>query len=374
MGSIDGFVMNGGDGDESYTRNSSFQKSAIDTSKSLIRKSIAEHLTLTSSRTFRIADLGCSAGPNTLFAVENILDAIKLKLSTHSNIPDNNNNSNNKNSNSQNSNNKNSKTSAEFHVYFNDHALNDFNTLFKSLPTERDYYASGVPGSFHGRIFPSGSLDVVHCSSALHWLSEAPRMANPGRAYCCGARDEVAKAYTWRHADDVSRFLEARAREVVQGGLVVLVIPARGNGVPYTRLGWSVLLDLLGECLVDLAREGIFDEEKVDEFNFPFYFTSPRELEQIIEQNGFFIIEKMEGLTEVKSEVDFIHDLQYAAKFFRATTSELIGNHFGHEILDRVFHTLFPQKLVREKNRVISSSPSIFLFVLLKRRPDILQN
>ncbi|CAA0816853.1 S-adenosyl-L-methionine-dependent methyltransferases superfamily protein [Striga hermonthica] len=256
MGSIDGFVMNGGDGDESYTRNSSFQKSAIDTSKSLVRKSIVEHLTITNSQTFRIADLGCSVGPNTLIAVDNILDAIKLKLSTHSNIPDNNKNNNNSKNSSNNNNNKNNgKTTAEFHVYFNDHALNDFNTLFKSLPTEREYYASGVPGSFHGRLFPSGSLDVVHCSSALHWLSEAPRAANPGRAYCCGARDEVADAYAWRHADDVSRFLEARAREVVPGGLVVLVVPARRDGVPYTRLGWSVLLDLLGECLVDLARE-----------------------------------------------------------------------------------------------------------------------
>nr|POE71627.1 isoform 2 of probable s-adenosylmethionine-dependent methyltransferase at5g38100 [Quercus suber] len=42
---------------------------------------------------------------------------------------------------------------------------NDFNTLFKSLPPNRQYFAVGVPGSFHG-ILSLYDISVVWDSNA----------------------------------------------------------------------------------------------------------------------------------------------------------------------------------------------------------------
>jgi len=107
-----------------------FQRGVIDAAKELITESIAEKLDATNfvlSTTFRIADLGCSTGPNTFFAVQNIIEAVQLKYKCqelHSQLP-------------------------EFQVFFNDHVSNDFNTLFASLPLDRQYYAAAVAGSFY---------------------------------------------------------------------------------------------------------------------------------------------------------------------------------------------------------------------------------
>ncbi|XP_016557118.2 uncharacterized protein LOC107856652 [Capsicum annuum] len=46
--------------------------------------------------------------------------------------------------------------------------------LFRSQPIDRSYYAFGVPGTFHCRLFPSQSIHFAHCSSAIHWLSKCP--------------------------------------------------------------------------------------------------------------------------------------------------------------------------------------------------------
>lgn len=33
-------------------------------------------------------------------------------------------------------------------------------------------FVTGMPGSFYGRIFPTRSLDFVHSSASVHWLSQ----------------------------------------------------------------------------------------------------------------------------------------------------------------------------------------------------------
>ncbi|KAK6127662.1 hypothetical protein DH2020_038578 [Rehmannia glutinosa] len=327
MDSINVIAMAGGDGIQSYTNNSSFQKMAIDYAKSLIQMSIANSIPPTNnsptSMTFRVADLGCSVGPNTFIAVDNVLEAVKLKyLNTDHETPD-------------------------FQVYFNDHAINDFNTLFKSLPPNREYYASGVPGSFYTRLFPRASLHIVHCSYSIHWLSQLPReitdknsrVWNKGKIHYVGAGEEVINAYSRQHAIDFSKFLDVRAQEIVPGGLIMLILPARPNG-------------------------GVIDEEKVDTFNVPCYFSSPQELEQVINQNGRFTIEMMESLP--KLEVPNISSIpQVLCRAARAITEELIKEHFGHEILDQVFG-LFQEKIVKALDRIMGTDFNLFMLLKLK--------
>ncbi|WMV06715.1 hypothetical protein MTR67_000100 [Solanum verrucosum] len=144
--------MNDGNSAYSYYNNSQRQKELIDASKDMVRDAIIGKLDvevmLFSSHTFRIIELGCSIGPNTFHAMQHVVDVVKEKY--HNII-------------------------LEFQVFFSDHVENDFNTLFQSLPIDRSYYASGVPGSFHGRLFPSRSIHFAHSSCAIHWLSKIPK-------------------------------------------------------------------------------------------------------------------------------------------------------------------------------------------------------
>ena len=61
------------------------QGRVMERAKELINEAIADKLDLKllkidTSSTFRVADLGCSTGPNTFIVVQNIIEAIELKL------------------------------------------------------------------------------------------------------------------------------------------------------------------------------------------------------------------------------------------------------------------------------------------------------
>lgn len=110
---------------------------------------------------FKLADLGCSSGPNTLLLVKTIIDAVHATCQRRGfDVP-------------------------EFQVFLNDLPENDFNTTFRMVQpfysrltdekgdTYKDKcFISGVPGSFYTRLFPSRSLDFVNSSNSVHWLSQ----------------------------------------------------------------------------------------------------------------------------------------------------------------------------------------------------------
>ncbi|KAK4479311.1 hypothetical protein RD792_014822 [Penstemon davidsonii] len=322
------------------------QRDVADATKLLIQNAVSEQLNprnFPGLETFYVADLGCSVGPNTFIAVQNIIDAVKLKYqSSNDKIP-------------------------EFQVLFNDHTQNDFNTLFKSLPLNREYYASGVPGSFHSNLFPRASLHFVHTSYSLQWLSCVPKEVitkNKGRIYHFGAPEEVTKAYARQHATDFANFLQARAHEIVPGGLMVIVLPSRPNGVSHSRVSFNILNGIFSSTFVDLAKKGMIDEEKVDTFNLPIYPTSPQELEATIKQNGCFSIEKIESLPKITT-ADVPHVVSLGT---RAITEGLIKEHFGEEILDGLFEH-FTNKLV-ESLKDVESGLAVNLFLLLKRKDE----
>ncbi|CAI9763568.1 unnamed protein product [Fraxinus pennsylvanica] len=114
----------------------------------------------------------------------------------------------------------------EFQVFFNDRTSNDFNTLFASLPQNKQYYAAGVPGSFYVRHFPKPSLHFAYSSCSLHWLSE-----------------------------DLDSFLNARAEELVFGGLMAFLVGSETNHTKNMSNISFPSLELLGSCLMDLAKE-----------------------------------------------------------------------------------------------------------------------
>jgi hypothetical protein len=153
-----------------------------------------------------VADLGCSAGPNTFLAVQNILDAIELKYQESENeIP-------------------------KFQVFFNDHVSNDFNTLFKAFPTKRKYLIHPRKQKISSRwgawlfLWPP-----ISQSQYSHYFVGVPKEImdktspawNKGKISYTNSRKKVAEAYATQYAMDMES-LCARAKELEVGGFWVV--------------------------------------------------------------------------------------------------------------------------------------------------------
>lgn len=226
--------------------NTILQRATTNVLKAMIDEAIIEKLDLevcvsSGPATICLADLGCSVGPNTFIAMQNAIHAIQKNLTSKGLLTE----------------------MPEFQVFFNDHAANDFNTLFKSLPPERPYYAAGVPGSFHRRLFPKSSLHFVHSQYALQWLSKTPDALldrnspawNKGKIHCTNASEAVCNAYAGQFSKDMEGFLKSRAEEIAVGGLVVLTMPGKPDDVPYSNIPVCVMYDFIGLSLMDMAKE-----------------------------------------------------------------------------------------------------------------------
>lgn len=144
-----------------------FQKTAILKARDVLEDTIEDLCGGAIPRCFKVADLGCSSGPNTLVVISEIIDTVLRSCR------------------------KMKHKSPEFQVFLNDLPGNDFNHIFVMLPS---FYKeikrekgdemgpcsiAGLPGSFYERLFPSNSLDVVHSSYSVHWLSQVNIVITP---------------------------------------------------------------------------------------------------------------------------------------------------------------------------------------------------
>ncbi|KAA8530616.1 hypothetical protein F0562_005450 [Nyssa sinensis] len=354
------YPMIGGDGRSSYAHNSSFQRTAVESAQALINEGISENLDIKqlifsspSPNTFSIADLGCSVGPNTFIAVQNIIESVKFKCLADDLCSE----------------------AVEFQVFFNDHVSNDFNTLFKSLPCDGQYLAAAVPGSFHGRLFPKASLHFAHSSYSLQWLSRVPQELldkkspawNKGRICYFGAPSEVFEAYSAQFAKDMESFLNSRAQELVNGGLMALIVPCFPVGIPPSQCPIIVIIALLEATLMDMVNMGLVSEDKVDSFNLPGYNPTPQELRSLIDRNGCFSIEKMEPLVRNRGLVSESKNQNHILPV-RAAWEGLIKGHFGSEIIDELFD-LFNKKVLESPIfSQVNNNQVQEMFVLLKHR------
>ncbi|KAG9151131.1 hypothetical protein Leryth_002698 [Lithospermum erythrorhizon] len=260
--------MKGGNGDTSYAANSILQHKTIMLTMPITEEAITSlYFNLNPCpASLKIADLGCSSGPNTLLVVSQLIKKIcKIRRKT------------------------NKISSPEIQIYLNDLPGNDFNSVFKSLSSFNEgmrnevgsdlfgnCFFNGVPGSFYDRLFPINSLHFVHSSYSLMWLSQVPDgiEGNKGNI-CCSRRSPkcVVKAYFKQFQKDFSVFLKCRSVELVAGGYMVLTIFGRKIVDP-SCLIW----ELLGNTLQDMVSEGLIKEEKLHSFNVPLYTPSLDEL------------------------------------------------------------------------------------------------
>ncbi|KAL0430213.1 UNVERIFIED_CONTAM: Loganic acid O-methyltransferase [Sesamum radiatum] len=355
------YAMNAGDGPRSYVQNSSYQRGVVDIAKPIIEEEIARKLDIknpssTSPNCIWVADFGCSTGHNSFPAMQIVTQAIYQKHASSGLII---------------------HKARELFVVFNDVITNDFNTLFSSLPPYRNYNAIGVPGDFHGRLLPESSLHFAYSSWALHWLTQAPKAVaesgspawNKREILYTRDREEVCAAYLNQYAKDIEAFLEARAVELMSGGLMALLIPGvPASWNPDTEYTLSSDINLLGSCVMDMAKKGRFSEAKVDSFNLPLYFTTPEQLKTILERSHSFTTERFEILNNPGKHV--LRSVNAHAAFYRAVIEGPLTNHFGSDIIDELFD-LYMEKLAASPVFLNpDNDKSIVILAVLKRRSN----
>ncbi|KGN50765.1 loganic acid O-methyltransferase [Cucumis sativus] len=355
--SLDSCPANGGHGSHSYSKNSHYQKSFVDIVRIKVEEEIKENFNTThlisssSSNTIRLADLGCATGPNTFWTMQYIVNAIK------SNSPN---------------------ISPNFQVFFNDQISNDFNALFLSLPPDRDYFAAAAPGSFHGRLFPDSSLHLVHTAYSIHWLSAVPEEVkdkrsaawNGGRIHYIGAAEGVVEAYAGRFSADMERFLKARAEEMVGGGIMVMICLGVCDDVSPSQLPFRILYDNLAFALIDMAKEGLLNEDEVDSFNIPIFIPCPKKMRKLIEKDGHFSIERIE-LAEPATWLKENVDIRVWINHIRAAMEGTFIQHFKKkELIDEMFERVikklsnYPEEINEKLHEKVQ------LFAVLKRKDD----
>ncbi|XP_028757781.1 probable S-adenosylmethionine-dependent methyltransferase At5g38100 [Neltuma alba] len=307
-----------------------YQRSAVEAVKNPLQSAIASKFDLkticaSSTNPICIADLGCSTGPNTFIKVQNIVEAIRIQCQSQN------------------------QSTPEILVFFNDQVSNDFNSLFQKLPSNRNYFAFGVPGPFYGRLFPRQSLHLVHSSSALNWLSKLPRELtdrscgawNKGRIYYTNAPSEVEDAYKRQFKIDLETFLHARAQELVSNGLMAIMTCAAHDVIDFnTDLYAGKELELSGSCLMDMARSGLVSEEKMDTYNVPTYFPHLNYLKKILESNEDLNLEEI-----VAMDRKFLPNIETYVSSARAVHEVLIEKHFGDGAVDELFER-FAEKIM----------------------------
>ncbi|KAG5050902.1 hypothetical protein AAZX31_02G051000 [Glycine max] len=346
--------MNGGVGDASYANNSFVQQKAICLSKPIREEAITGLYCNTVPRSLAIADLGCSYGPNTLSVVSEFIKTVE-KLCRKLN-----------------------HKSPEYKVFLNDLPGNDFNNIFMSLDNFKEKlcdeietgvgpcYFFGVPGSFYSRVFPNQSLNFVHSSYSLQWLSKVPEGVNKNRGNIyigSTSPSNVGRAYYEQFQRDFCVFLKCRAEELVEGGRMVLTILGRRSDAenPAIKEGGYIIWELMATALNDMVMQGIIKEEQLDTFNIPQYTPSPSEVELEVLKEGSFAINRLE-LAEVNwnplddlNALDFesersesLRDNGYSlAQCMRSVAEPMLVNQFGEDIIEEVFSRY--QKLLADR-------------------------
>nr|QCS27650.1 salicylic acid methyltransferase [Conocephalum salebrosum] len=278
--------MTQGEGENSYTKNSSVQAT-------LMRKILPKFFDVMKSMTlpdpdgaFRIADLGCSSGPNTVANVEAIIEQVRASYKEEGlgdSVP-------------------------EIQVYFQDLPTNDFNTLFKHLfaqpnsevETVRNYMSAAVPGSYCDRLFPKSTINIAMSSFALHWLAQVPDAVRDREspAYNGGHTDiyrsslATIQAYAEQADKDLDNFLAARAHEVAPGGLIFLTFAIRQSEFPYI---YEPTIHLQEEVWNALVLEDVVSAEVRDSYNIPYYFRTLEDVNKQVEKYGsVFEVQKEE--------------------------------------------------------------------------------
>jgi gibberellin A4 carboxyl methyltransferase len=232
-------------------------------------------------RSFVALDLGSSEGRNALIAMNRVVAAFRRRR------PD-----------------------QPAQTLYSDLPTNNFNRLFLNLHEARTMgrlesgiYASAAAGSFYEPLLPPRSVHFASAFNALLWLDRLPDAAVPNFVVYRRPRPhrtvppETVAAFTRQAEQDLTRFLAARAGELVSGGKLLVVSPGDDDNHSVS----DGLYDALNDACVDLVAAGRVERSRYEHFTMPLYFRTVAETLAPLEDDnspvqGAFTIDRAETL------------------------------------------------------------------------------
>jgi hypothetical protein len=188
------------------------------------------------------------------------------------------------------------RTEQPLRTIYSDLASNNFNQLFANLEEAHGrfpegVYPSAVGGSFYYPLLPPGTVHVATSFNSIHWLDRLPDVSVPDFvAYrrpqphreSRAASPEVTNAFKRQADNDLVRFLDCRANELVPGGKLLLAAPGDSLG---SNVG-NGFADVLNDACLDLVACDCLQRNEYERLTLPCYFRTVTELLAPLEQEG----------------------------------------------------------------------------------------
>ena len=205
------------------------------------------------------------------------------------------------------------RTRQPVRTVYSDLASNNFHLLFANVEEGRradlfppGVYASAVGGSFYGPLLPPRSVHLAVSFNAIHWLDRLPAVPLPDsvayrRPHPCrtglAIPPEATAPFQNQAEQDLVRFLDCRARELVPGGKLLVASPGDTDQACIA----DGIVDILNEACLDLVNAGRLRREQFERFTMPCYFRTVAELLAPVEQEhspvyGAFVVDRAEAL------------------------------------------------------------------------------
>jgi len=131
-------------------------------------------------------------------------------------------------------------------------------------------YATATP--FYQQILPTSSIHFGFSSSAAHWLSCFP--AESQYLYTVAAPEEERAPWRQQAAIDWGKFLAARSKELVPGGIMVLANLFMEDSGDYTT---KELGDIMDGVISEMLANNMVDAKAARRFTHPSYFRTQEE-------------------------------------------------------------------------------------------------
>lgn len=214
------------------------------------------------------------------------------------------------------------RTGQPMQTVYSDLPSNNFNRLFANLSDPKlvggfpaEVYPSAVPGSFYRPMLPPGSAHMAMCFNAILWLDRLPqsipdhvayRRPNPPRPGLA-VPAATAAAFSEQAATDLVHFYQARAREMVPGGKLIVASPGDDD----QGRCCDGLYDVVNDACRDLVAAGQVSQERYEALTIPVYFRTLTELLAPLSEDhspvqGTFVVERVEtSIVPTPFEVEF---------------------------------------------------------------------